>query len=205
MKKLNRDDVKIESTNKLHNGFTKLVKYEVKTTLFNGNTSKSFFRECLERIPAVGVIPYDVEQDKIVFIEQFRIGALQDKTSPWLLEFVAGLVDKDNEDITSVAKRELLEETGIHSDQIYHIFDYWVSPGGTNEKLYLFWANVDSKKAKQNAGILEENEDIKVHIYNLDDALRSLEKGEINNSITVIGLQWLQLNRDKIRKKFLVK
>ena len=43
-------------------------------------------------------------------------------------------------------------------------------------------------------GLAEENEDIKVHVVNRDQAYKWVEDGVINNAASIIALQWLQLN-----------
>jgi len=69
-------------------------------------------RELMHRGDAVAVLLYDPSKDRLVLIEQFRAGAIEDENGPWLLEIVAGMVEAD-ESVTDVAKRECREEAGI--------------------------------------------------------------------------------------------
>jgi len=47
-----------------------------------------------------------------------------------------------------------------------------------------------------------EGEDIKTHILSVDDALMRLNNGEMDNAATVICMQWLALNREKMASKW---
>ena len=50
--------------------------------------------------------------------------------------------------------------------------------------------------------IAQENEDILVHTIPRVSAFELLEQGKINNSATVIGLQWLQLNYRRLQQRW---
>ena len=196
----NKDNVSIVREENLYPGYCKIYGYDISIDYFSGERSGVFHRECMLKPEVVGVMPYDVKNDCVVLIEQFRIGAYHDAVSPWMYELVAGIIDKKDESLTALAKRELVEETGLVVDQVDYILRYWVSPGTSNERLHLYWANVDSSKAKTICGLKEEHEDIKVHLVPFSEISAMLEDGKICNSLTIIGLQWLLLHRDKIRR-----
>ena len=63
------------------------------------------------RNDAVAVLPYDPKLGKVVLIEQFRIAAIHEE-NPWLLELVAGIIDKDNSK-EEIAILEAKEEAGL--------------------------------------------------------------------------------------------
>lgn len=196
-----KNDVNIIQADSLYEGYNSLRNYTLNVKYFNGTTSPDFQRECLHRMPCVAVIPYDKAKDKIVLLEQFRVGALQDESSPWLYEIVAGVNDKKGEAMLDVAVRELMEESGLSPLEMSFIMEYWVSPGASDEKVYLYYANVDSTKVELYAGLHEEHEDIKVHVFTFDEALDLLKSGKIANGLTIMSLQWLQLNRNNLKKK----
>ncbi|WP_258806469.1 NUDIX domain-containing protein [Pseudidiomarina sp. CB1] len=200
MQKFNHEDYQIIEKTTVREGFLSLYKYRLKHRLFAGGWSPEFEREVMERGHAVMVIPYDVARDQLVVLEQFRIGALQQQDSPWLLEFVAGMIDMPEESALSVAKRELEEEAGLQSDDLHYALTYLSTPGGCTEKISIYIAEVDSTKAAEHGGLPTENEDIKVHVLPRSDVMNLLEQGKINNAASVIGLQWLQLHLEQIRK-----
>lgn len=195
-----RNDVKINKIQQLYDGFFKVKLYDFDHATFEGEMMPSVKREVLERGHAVAVLPYDPVNNKLVMIEQLRIGALATKESPWLLEVVAGMIDKE-ESKEQVAIREAEEEAGLEITRLIPMLDYLSSPGGTDERLYLYLGIVDSAGAEGVYGLDHEQEDIRVQVFDYQDALDLLQSGEIDNAATVICLQWLALNKTRIDKE----
>ena len=195
------DTVSIKRVETLYKGHSTFCQYDVAIEYYDGSTSEVFQRECLEKHQVAGVLPYDVARDKVVLIEQFRIGALADPRSAWQVEIVAGIIDKEGESIETMAARELQEETGLVTDSLHPITEYWVSPGGCNEKVSLFWADVDSELASAFCGVRAEHEDIRVLVVTYDEAQAMMQQGIIRNSLTIIALQWLALHKEHMRKR----
>lgn len=204
IEQFDKEDASIKSIKPLFQGFFKVDEYSIQHKLFNGGQSQVMTREIFNRGDAVVLMPYDPVNDTVVLQEQFRAGALHRKQSPWLLEFVAGMFGK-NENPIDVAIREAEEEAGltVSESQIEPICEYLSSPGGTNEYIHLFAANVNSKGVKGVFGLPEENEDILVHVISREQAMNLLNKGKIINAATIIGLQWLALNYQSLQKKWL--
>lgn len=72
------------------------------------------------------VLPYDPQRDEVVLIEQFRVGAMGRTDNPWLVEMVAGLIDKD-EQPEEVAHREAEEEAGLTFSALWPITKYFLA------------------------------------------------------------------------------
>lgn len=159
-------------------------------------------RELFDRGDAVAVLPYDPIQDVVVLIEQFRIGAMRNQHSPWLIECVAGMIDADDEGPEQVIHRETQEEIGLSLGRVKPLFDYWVSPGGCSERMALFCGEVHAEAAPAYAGNSHEHEDIRVHVVPVQTAFASLQLGAIDNATTIIALQWLQLNHEQLRAEW---
>jgi len=176
----------------LYKGFFKLNKYYLSNQLFKGGWSETYTREVFERGNAAAALLFDQKRDRLVFVEQFRPGAIKTTESPWLIELVAGMIE-ENETPESVVKRESIEESGSQITQLTKICEYLVSPGGSSEKIWLYLGAVDSKKVSDYAGLKTENEDIKVHCISTQTAFEWLDKGKLNNAMTIIALQWLKL------------
>ena len=81
------------------------------------------------------------------------------------------------------------------------MLDYLSSPGGTDERLYLYLGIVDATDVAGVYGLDHEQEDIRVQVFDYQDALGLLQSGEIDNAATVICLQWLALNKSRIDKE----
>lgn len=200
------DDVTVSKVDTMYQGFFKLNQYHLRHKLFSGEYSQSITREVFERGDAVVVIPYDVNLDKILLIEQFRPGALRTCThnvsqSPWQLEFIAGMFEAHESPI-EVAIREAKEEANIDikTENIMPIMQYLSSPGGMSETIHLYLAKINSKEVEVGAvfGLAHENEDILLHLIGRVEALELLTQGKITNAATIIGLQWLAMHYQEL-------
>ncbi|AFI45366.1 TPA: ADP-ribose diphosphatase [Pasteurella multocida] len=190
-----QQDIDILKEETLYQGFFQLKKIQFKHKLFAGGYSGVVTRELLVKGAASAVIAYDPIKDAVVLVEQVRIGAYQPDSaqSPWLLELIAGMVE-EGEKPEEVALRESEEEAGVQVQDLQHCLSVWDSPGGVLERIHLFVGKVDSTTAKGLHGLSEENEDIRVHVVKREQAYQWVNEGKIDNSIAVLGLQWLQLN-----------
>lgn len=193
-------DVEV-SRSAVYKGFLQIDQLQVKHKLFEGGWSEAFQRELMVKQPAVMVILYDPFSDELVLIEQFRVGALGDQRSPWLLEMVAGIVET-GESLEEVACRESLEEAGCEVLELERIMSVWMTPGGCDEQMTLFCGRVDSSRASGVHGLDDEHEDIRVKVVPVDTAIKALQAGLICNAASVIALQWLQLNKDALQKRW---
>ncbi|WP_435606433.1 NUDIX domain-containing protein [Pseudomonas knackmussii] len=192
------DDVEISEREECFSGFYRIERLQLRHRQFAGGMGPLISRELFVRHDAVCVLPYDPQRDEVVLVEQFRVGALEAGVNPWLLELVAGLIDKDEEP-EEVARREAVEEAGITLGALWPIAQYLPSPGGSNELVYLFVGRCDSSQAVGIHGLAEEGEDIRVHVLPLEDALQAVRDGRINNAASMLALQWLALNRAEVR------
>jgi ADP-ribose pyrophosphatase len=82
------------------------------------------------------------------------------------------------------------------------ISQYFVSPGGTTEQCALYCGRVDSEGVGGIFGLEHEFEDIRTEAVSLEKARAWLENGTINSAASIIALQWLLLNRDRLRRKW---
>ena len=195
-------DVQILSKETLYQGFFKMVKYAFKHKLFEGGWSDVVEREVFERGHAVAVLPYDPVLDEFVMIEQFRIGALSTSSlastsSPWLLEVVAGIIE-EGETPEEVCCREAKEEAGLDIQKLHKALSYLASPGGTTERLHIYVGLVDASNAKGVHGLEHESEDILVHRVPTSVAFDWINQGKIDNSATLIALQWFAMNKQQV-------
>lgn len=184
----------------VYGGFFRLRRFRLRHTLFGGGWSSVLYRELFERGSCVAVLPYDPVRDRVVLIEQFRIGAI-DRQPPWLVEIVAGAIEP-GESADEVAQREALEEAGCEILHLRPIHRFYTSPGGASERLSLYLGIVDSEGLGGVHGLAEEGEDIRVEVLAYDEAMRWLDCGRIDSAIPIIALQWLALHREQVRVDF---
>lgn len=160
-------------------------------------------RELQLKDPAVGVLLFDPDRDAVLLIRQFRVGMFAesstagDPESPWPLEIVAGMVGS-GEGFEEAALRESKEESNCVPTDLTKVCEYYNNPGGSNEKIILFCGRIDSRNAGGIYGLPQEHEDIEVQVLGYEDAIALIDSGEINNAMTIIALQWLQLHHQEL-------
>ncbi|WP_043310383.1 NUDIX domain-containing protein [Pseudomonas sp. ML96] len=191
-------DVEVIQREICFKGFYRLDRLHLRHRQFAGGMGPQLSRELFVRHDAVCVLPYDPQRDTVVLLEQFRVGAMEKSANPWLLELVAGLIDKD-EQPEEVAHREAEEEADLKLGALWPITQYYPSPGGSDELVHLYVGRCDSEGVGGVHGLAEEGEDIRVHVWPLEDALQAVKDGRINNAASIIALQWLALNRAEVR------
>ena len=146
---------------------------------------------CLERGDAVAAVLVDPAARRAVLVRQFRYPALG-AGQGWLEELVAGMVG-EGESPEQAVRREILEETGLDATRLEPLYDFYVSPGGSTERGYLFYAETDlSAPRAAGGGVADEHEDIEVLEIPYQDLWQRLDAGEIHDAKTLVGLQWLR-------------
>ena len=187
-------------------GYFKRDVYRLQHDRFNGGKSTVLEREVLERGHAVAVLPYDPIRDEVILIEQFRPGTLsvQERYPDmpiWLTEIVAGIIE-GGEKAEDVARRETIEEAGCEIiGPLEPISRFYVTPGCSSETVALYYGRVDTTHAGGIHGLDEEGEDIRVFRVSAEECFAMLQNGQLCNATATIAIQWLMINRDRIRKE----
>jgi ADP-ribose pyrophosphatase len=187
----------IEENEVFRQAIFRVVAATLKFELYNGEMSDAMVRLSLERGDSVAALVHDVNKDALVMVEQFRYPASRNGPG-WLTEIVAGVVDDDDTPMESM-QREIWEEAGYRVSSLRHIGTYYMSPGGSSERIHLYYAAVDQEDGEgEGGGKLSEGEDLLVKKVPVDAALAELDNGGIVDAKTVIALQWLALKREKL-------
>jgi len=200
-KEFSHQDVQIIRREPILESWLRVDKISLKHKLFEQGWSGEIQRELLVKQSAVGVLLYDPQRDEILLVRQFRIGMIDSKQSPWLLELVAGLVDS-GEEPGDVVIREAMEEADCEPTDLIHICNYYNSPGASTEAIHLYCGRVDTSNAGGVFGLQDEGEDIEVVVMKYDDVLSAVQSGQINNAMSLIAIQWLQLNKVKVVQRW---
>ena len=190
-------DVRELSSECCFKGFLEVRRSVISHTLHQGGMSPSLTREHARSGPVVGVLPYDPQEDRVVLIRQFRIGAWGAGADPAPWDIVAG-IHEPQESAEAAAARELLEETGCRALALRTIGTFLTAPHVSSEQLTLYCARVRAFSGQRCLGVHEEGEDI------LADTLASQQAFLLVGSQelplwTAMALQWLQVNRDQLR------
>ncbi len=198
---MDKSDVEVIARKTVYSGYVRVDELQVRHRLFAGGWGKPLVREVVERGHAVAVLPYDPLRDELVLLEQFRPGALDAGYPPWVVEIVAGIID-DGEAAEQVARREALEEAGLHLGELVAVCRALVSPGIITESVAIFCGRVDVTGVGGIHGLDHEGEDIRAFAIGFEAAIGMLARGEISNLVAVVALQWLALNREKLRERW---
>ena len=195
---LDGDDWELLERETPFSGFFRLDRVTLRHRLYQGGWSGPVTRELFVRHHAVAVLPYDPRLRRVLLVEQFRVGALERGGSPWCLELIAGICDREDEDLEDLARREAREEAGLELGPVLTLYDYMASPGGSNERLQLFAARADLSGAGGIHGNRSENEDIRVVTAGLDELNELMGEGVVDNAPALIALQWLLLHHPRL-------
>lgn len=134
-------------------------------------------REVVRHPGAVVLLPL-IDDDHLCLIRNYRISIRQT-----LIELPAGTLEPGEPPIETAA-RELEEETGYLAQQLQLLHTYYPSPGVLDELMYLYVATgLTPGPARREAG-----EEIDNLIVSWDEALAMVDRGEIVDSKTLVGL-----------------
>jgi len=184
---------KIINKKNLYKGFFEMNELSFIHQKYDGTWSNEIKREIFKGYQVASILPYDPIKREIILIQQFRPGAIFRHKDSYLFEIVAGIIDK-NENPEQTAMRECLEETGCKVKKILPIQSYFVSPGSSESYYYLYLGETESFEGKRLKGLENENEDILVSSFKVDQVKKMLNDRIIINSLTLIALQWFFLN-----------
>lgn len=199
----NADAVEEIERQSLSTGFFKLELRRLRHKLFGGGWSEEIKREVFLRGNAAAAVLYDPKNDLIALVEQFRVGAMGGPLGPWCLEVVAGMIEPGSTP-EAVIKREIKEEADVDVQRLEYICNYLSSPGGSDERIYLYCGICDLSNAGGIHGLDDENEDIRVCVFDSETVFGNLMRDKItdfriDNATTLIALHWLQLHRNRLR------
>lgn len=164
---------------------------------YDGTMSEVVRRLNFERGDSAAALLVDTQKQIVYLTEQFKYPT-HDKAGGWTDEVVAGMIDA-GETPEQAIRREILEETGFAVETVEPIARFFVSPGGSSERIFLFCAVV-SDTARMSAGGGVATEDIKVVGRTLDDFLARLQGGQLMDAKTIIAGYWLKDNLMRIMR-----
>jgi ADP-ribose pyrophosphatase len=184
-----------------YQGHFRVETYRLRHRRFDDTWTEVMSREVFIRPAAAAVIPYDPARDAVVLIEQFRVGAFVAGVEPWLIEVVAGIIEP-GEQPEDVARREAVEEAGCDILALEPIARILPSPGADSELLHLYCGRIDSAGIGGLHGLAHEHEDIRATVQPFEDAFTQVTQAGATNANAMIALQWLALNRDRLRRQW---
>jgi ADP-ribose pyrophosphatase len=137
----------------------------------------TYERVVVEYGVAVVLVPVDAD-GRLLMVRQYRHA-----TGRWLLELPAGGVDEHDASPEAAALRELREETG-HGGRLTRIGGLYLAPGYSDEYQHMYMAQ-DLVEDPLDA---DEDEELVLERVTLDDALASVDSGQICDAKSIAAL-----------------
>jgi ADP-ribose pyrophosphatase len=192
--------VEILSQRRIFDDFFKIEEAELRFERFDGRMSPKVRRLNFQRGDSVSVLLFDPRKNHVLLVSQFKYPTYA-KGPGWVTETVAGMIDV-GETPENAARREVEEEMGYRVERLEHVATFYVSPGGTSERIVLYFAEIDAAaKSGAGGGLATEDEDIATIELPLDEALSQFRDGRIVDAKTIVALLWLQNRRAMARSR----
>ena len=155
--------------------------FDLVSSVFVAPDGQHLQRDIVRHPGAVAVVAVDRNSNQVVMVRQFR-----PPVDHQVLEIPAGRLDPDDDSPALAAERELAEETGLACGPLVKLGSFLNSPGFTDELTHIFLTDAfHNVEAKRDEG---EEQWMTVEWISLDDVLPMIERGEINDVKSVIGL-----------------
>ncbi len=137
----------------------------------------------------VAIVPLDAD-DQVVLVRQYRVAAAQ-----VLLEIPAGGLDPHEDGTTEdpllAAHRELEEETGLRAATWERVGEFYTAPGFSEELVTLYIAT-DLTVAGAGRLTPDHDEHLLVERRPWREAVAAIDRGEIVDAKSIVGLFWLE-------------
>lgn len=148
-------------------------------------------REAYDRGNGAAILLYHPTKKTVILTRQFRLPTyVNGNEDGMLIEACAGLLEED--DPLECIKKESIEETGYHVENVQKVFEAYMSPGSVTEILHFFIAEYDeSLKQSSGGGVAEEQEEIEILEIEYAEALKMITSGEIRDAKTIMLLYHL--------------
>lgn len=194
-----QSDVTTLKDNVTYKGYASVRQLTLQHGLFGGGKTRVMTRELFVSGNAVVVIPFDVAQQSVLLIEQFRVAPLHHGQHPWIFEAIAGRIDTDDTP-ENVARREAIEEAGCELGAMEKIGGFYQSPGIFAEHITYYCAEADLSAAGGVYGLEAEDEDIRALVVPLDEALTAVDDNRIVSAPTALALMWIARNKQRLNR-----
>lgn len=193
-------EIDVQRRTRSYSKFYALDDITLRHARFDGAMSETLERAVLIDADAAIVLPYDPVRDRVLLVEQVRIGPLaRGDRAIWQLEPVAGRVDP-GETPEQAARREAREEAGLTLGTMEKIAEVYPSPATSTGFYYVYLGLADLPDAQGGTGGLDaEHEDIRSHLMSFDELMARVAQFDLANAPVVMAAYYLAHHRDRLR------
>lgn len=153
------------------------VVFDVERDRLREESGIEVVRDVVRHPGGAGALPL-FDDGRVALVKQYRHPARRE-----LLEIPAGRIEND-ETPEQCAAREVEQEIGFRAGRMEKLAKFYSTPGFCEERLYVYLAT-GLIPGSQN---LDHDELIEIVYLPLDEAVRMAERGEIEDSKTIIAL-----------------
>jgi ADP-ribose pyrophosphatase len=161
--------------------------------LLDGGRSPRIKRLVFDRGDSACVLLHDPMRGVLMLTRQLRPATLATGDG-WILEAMAGSIEP-GETAEAAIRREMMEEIGVAVRALQPIATVYASPGGSSERLHIFYARYGRRSIKLFSahGKPGEHEDVQRVERPVSELLQEMEAGAVEDAKLLIALQWLAL------------
>lgn len=179
----------IESQQRVFDDFFKVDLANVLVEGYDAKMRGPMRRLVFQRGDSVAALILDRDRGDLLLVEQFRYPTYK-KGPGWIIETMAGILE-EGETPEEALRREMQEEVGYDTTDYEHIATYYPSPGGSSERVFLYYAEVGVENRIGSGGGKEsEQEDIKIIRMPVSDFTRKLKNGVFTDSKILVAGFW---------------
>jgi nudix-type nucleoside diphosphatase (YffH/AdpP family) len=179
---------KINEERVAYEGYLKIYKAKITHDVYDSDRPMTVTREACHRGDSCAVLLYERETQYFVFTRQFRYPTTKTEDG-WITEIVAGNIEAGESPEESM-KREVEEEVGYRIRKMQSLGSFFLSPGRSTERIFLFFAEVSAKdKSGQGGGAPGENESIQTLKYRLEEVKELLANDALRDAKSIIAVQ----------------
>lgn len=192
--------VEIERKSRAYAGYFAVDEVSLRHQQFDGSMTPLLERSYFIAGDAALVLPYDPVRDRVLLVEQMRVGPLgRGDAEIWHLEPIAGRIDP-GETAEHAAIREAREEAALELRSLEPVAKGYSSPGDSTGYYHIFVGLTDLPDgAAIIGGLASEVENIRSRLISFDDFIAMAERQAIANTPLALLAYWLAHHRSRLR------
>ncbi|MCF6443420.1 NUDIX domain-containing protein [Nereida sp. MMG025] len=197
------DDVTLHASRYPYSNFFALREVDLAFETYGGGRSQVVTRAGFVGTDAAIVLPYDPMRDRVMLVEQFRIGPfLRGSDAPWSIEPIAGRVDAF-ETPQQAALREAHEEAGLSITRLEPVAEAYPSPGCSTEFFYCYVGLCDLPDGITGiGGEASEAEDIRSLLMPAEELIAHADAMRLTNVPLMTCALWLARHRARLQATY---